>query len=81
MADRTRVFICYKKKSADGRENNTAYQLYQFLTEVPDYDVWMDEGLDAGLLWEKTIYENLISTQVLILALGDGTSQSEWVAA
>jgi O-acetyl-ADP-ribose deacetylase (regulator of RNase III) len=39
----------------------------------------MDEGLDAGLLWEKTIYENLISTQVLILALGDGTSQSEWV--
>ena len=79
VADHTRIFICYKKRGSDGRDNNSAYQLYQFLTEIPEYDVWMDEGLDAGLLWEKTIYENLLSSDVLILAVGDGTSQSEWV--
>jgi hypothetical protein len=55
MPDQARIFICYKKRGSDGRENNSAYQLYQFLSEVPHYHVWMDEGLDAGLLWEKTI--------------------------
>jgi O-acetyl-ADP-ribose deacetylase (regulator of RNase III) len=79
MTERTRLFVCYKKKGVDGRENNAAYQLYQFLNEVAEYDVWMDEGLDAGVLWEKTIYESLLSCEVVILALGDGTSQSEWV--
>jgi O-acetyl-ADP-ribose deacetylase (regulator of RNase III) len=79
MSDRTRIFICYKKRNSEGREVNAAFQLYQFLSENPEYEVWMDEGLDAGLLWEKTIYENLIVSHVLILAVGDGTSASEWV--
>lgn len=80
MTDRTRIFICYRKRGADGRENNAADQLYRFLKEDdPTHDVWMDEGLDAGLLWEKTIYEHLLASDVLILAIGNGTSQSEWV--
>ena len=79
MGQRTRIFICYKKRDSEGRENNSAYQLYQFLNEEPAYQVWMDEGLDAGLLWEKTIYEQVLSSDVVILAVGDGTSQSEWV--
>ena len=79
VAEPIRIFICYKKLDSDGRENNSAFQLYQFLREVPNYKVWMDEGLDAGILWEKTIYEELISSQVVILAVGNGTSKSEWV--
>ncbi len=79
MAERTRIFICYKKRGSDGRENNAAFQLYQYLCEIPEYSIWMDEGLDAGILWEKTIYEHLISSQVVILAIGDSTSESEWV--
>jgi hypothetical protein len=80
MTEKTRIFICHKKKNADGQEDNSADRLYSFLSEGnPKYDVWMDEGLKAGIPWEKTIYENLISTHVLILVLVPGTSQSEWV--
>lgn len=79
MAERTRIFLCYRKKDAAGRESNNAYKLFEYLREIPEYDVWMDENLDPGFLWERTIYEHLISSHVVVLAISEGTSQSEWV--
>jgi hypothetical protein len=65
MPKKTRLFICYKKKGPDGADNS-AYQLGKFLGKVSNYDVWMDEVMQPGIEWEKTIYEKLLSTDVVI---------------
>jgi hypothetical protein len=80
MRGRTRIFICHKKTDAEGRENNSASRLYDLFNErQEEYDVWMDEGIHTGDIWEEQIYEHLLAAHVLMLAVGDGTSQSEWV--
>ncbi len=80
MSGRIRIFICHKKTDSEGRENNSAARLYDLLNERREkYEVWMDEGLHAGDIWEEQIYEHLLAAHVMILAVADGTSQSEWV--
>jgi len=79
MAEKTRIFVCHKKLNADGSENNSAFQLYTYLTAVPDYEVWIDDSLKEGALWAKTIYRKLLPAHVVILVLNDHTAESEWV--
>jgi hypothetical protein len=79
MDDKTRVFICYKKIGADGRENGSATRLLEHLKTVATYAPWMDENMPAGVTWERSIYKELISSDVVLLVVGAGTSQSEWV--
>lgn len=79
MAEKIRIFICYRRQDSSGKATNHAYKLFGYLSKMPDYDVWMDEKLDAGFAWEKTIYEKLISCHVVVLAISDGTSDSLWV--
>jgi O-acetyl-ADP-ribose deacetylase (regulator of RNase III) len=79
MAEKTRIFVCHKKLNADGSENNSAYQLSTFLSEVADYEVWIDDSLKEGALWAKTIYRKLLPAHVVILVLNDQTAESEWV--
>lgn len=81
------VFICYKKLlsvTEDGRittqKNTEAGVLHDILQRDPRYDPWVDSAqLLAGMAWETTIYRRLMSSDVVLVLIGPGTSQSEWV--
>ena len=83
------IFVCHKRKillrERNGheveQENLKASMLHQILQQYPTkYDAWIDEDeIPAGMKWETAIYSRLLETDVLLLAVGPGTSRSEWV--
>ena len=79
MIDRTLIFFCYKKRDAAGKHNVAPSDLCAFLGKKPEYKVWMDSNLAAGVDWGAEIFENLIPSDVFILAIGEETSESDWV--
>jgi hypothetical protein len=87
MADKVRVFVCYKKvlsRQEGGesiRERNTDAAIFNFLlSQHQSYDPWIDDAeLAAGMEWESEIYRHLIASDILVVLIGPGTSQSEWV--
>jgi hypothetical protein len=89
MPDRIRVFVCYKKKLSGqlgGQpvvQKNTEAEIFQYLLNQDKrgiYDAWIDdEGLEAGMRWETEIYRQLLASDVLVVLVGPGTSESEWV--
>jgi O-acetyl-ADP-ribose deacetylase (regulator of RNase III) len=89
MADRIRVFICYKKMLSR-REGDQIYEqknveadiLHNVLsTDVRRiYEAWVDNVMiTAGMKWETEIYRQLLKSDVLVVLVGPGTSKSEWV--
>ena len=83
-----KIFICYKKillQERDGRTveriNDHARRLNFYLSEAHErYDPWIDdEKLGAGVAWETKIYRRILESDVLIVLIGPGTSQSPWV--
>lgn len=83
-----KVFLCHKKvltREKNGhaveQENAKASILHAILQMYPDrYDAWIDESeIAAGMPWETEIYSRLLVSDVLLLAIGPGTSKSEWV--
>lgn len=87
MANKIRVFICYRKKllyEEDGqliRQDNThAEILHDILRKSESYDPWVDEQkLAAGMKWETKIYSQLLASDVLLVLVRPGTSESPWV--
>ncbi|PWT83628.1 MAG: hypothetical protein C5B57_06500 [Blastocatellia bacterium] len=75
------VFICYKKKLAGERPNEKADILRFILSQdKTSFDPWIDDtGLSAGLEWETAIYRRILVSDVLLVLVGPGTSESEWV--
>lgn len=74
------VFICHKKTIKSGT-NATASFLHAILQMYSDeYDAWIDESeIRTGMEWETEIYNRLLVSDVLVVAIGPGTSESEWV--
>lgn len=77
MADKIKVFISYKKQLG-GVENAHANLVYSHL--VPEFDPWFDTvGNGPGESWLRGIHDQLVNSDVLLVLIGPGTSQSEWV--
>ncbi|WP_214317469.1 TIR domain-containing protein [Nonomuraea sediminis] len=82
-----RVFICYKKnlfRDEGGvrlvQDNTKAEILHYILAQHAEYEPWMDDArLMAGMHWETEIYRQILASDVLLVLVGPGTSQSEWV--
>ncbi|MBX9632355.1 MAG: TIR domain-containing protein, partial [Burkholderiales bacterium] len=76
-----RVFICYKKLLAGDRPNEKAGILHFILSEDrAAFEPWIDDaGLPAGIVWETEIYRRLLVSDVLLVLIGPGTSESQWV--
>jgi O-acetyl-ADP-ribose deacetylase (regulator of RNase III) len=89
MADRIRVFICYKKMLSR-REGDLVYEqknveadIFQNILSTDArgiYEAWVDNVMiTAGMKWETEIYRQLLASDVLVVLVGPGTSKSEWV--
>jgi O-acetyl-ADP-ribose deacetylase (regulator of RNase III) len=89
MADRIRVFICYKKMLSR-QEGEQIYQQKNVEADILQnvlstdarrtYEAWVDNAmLTAGMQWETEIYRQLLASDVLVVLVGPGTSKSEWV--
>ena len=76
-----RIFICYKKLLAGERPNEKAGILHFILgQDKATFDPWIDDsGLPAGIVWETEIYRRLLTSDVLLVLVGPGTSESQWV--
>jgi O-acetyl-ADP-ribose deacetylase (regulator of RNase III) len=76
-----RVFICHKKKLEGGRPNEKAAILHHILAgDGGTFEPWFDEpGIPTGIVWEKEIYRHLLVTDVLLVLIGPGTAESQWV--
>lgn len=76
-----RIFLCYKKLLAGDRPNEKAGILHFILSEDrASFDPWIDDsGLPAGIVWETEIYRRLLVSDVLLVLVGPGTSESQWV--
>jgi O-acetyl-ADP-ribose deacetylase (regulator of RNase III) len=77
-----KVFICYKKILANDRPNEKAEILHFTLAQDSKqrFDPWVDDaGLPAGLAWETEIYRRILASDVLLVLIGPGTSESQWV--
>jgi O-acetyl-ADP-ribose deacetylase (regulator of RNase III) len=87
MTERVRVFICYKKVltyEQDGQrviqKNTDAEILHLLLSKDGTYAPWVDNArLAAGMKWETEIYRQLMGSDVVVVLVGPGTSESEWV--
>lgn len=88
MDTQMHVFICHKKELISGgsagqqyiRKTVEAGILHFLLKQQRRYDPWVDDSeLAAGVEWEKAIYARLLASDVLIVLIGPGTSDSEWV--
>ena len=76
-----RIFLCYKKLLANDRPNEKASILHFILKQDgASFEPWIDDsGLPAGIVWETEIYRRLLVSDVLLVLIGPGTSESEWV--
>jgi O-acetyl-ADP-ribose deacetylase (regulator of RNase III) len=86
MASKIQVFICYRKilsYQENGqiiRQKNTeAETLHEILKKSGNYDPWVDTSSIPGMEWETTIYKELLKSDVLLVLIGPGTSESPWV--
>jgi O-acetyl-ADP-ribose deacetylase (regulator of RNase III) len=89
MSAQVRVFICYKKmlsrQQGDQtyKQKNVEAEIFQHLlsSDVRGiYEAWVDNTkLEAGMKWETEIYRQLLASDVLVVLIGPGTSESEWV--
>jgi TIR domain len=87
MTEQIRVFICYKKVLSyqqDGQrviEKNKEAEIFHYLlSQYGTYDPWLDNArLMAGMEWETEIYRQLLASDILVVLVGPGTSESEWV--
>ena len=87
MTTPIKIFVCHKKiliRQKDGHEveheNTKATILHAILQTQDRYDAWIDESeIGAGMAWETEIYSRLLVSDVLLVAIGPGTSRSEWV--
>jgi O-acetyl-ADP-ribose deacetylase (regulator of RNase III) len=87
MTDRIRVFVCYKKmltRQLNGQsvvqKNTEAEIFHHLLSEHNAFEPWVDQaGLAAGMEWEAEIYRHVLVSDVLVVLVGPGTSESEWV--
>src|ERR1022692_314445 len=87
MTDGVRVFVCYKKmlsrQEAGERvlQKNTEAEIFHYLlSQHGMYEPWVDDaGLGAGMEWEAEIYRQVLASDVLVVLVGPGTSESEWV--
>src|SRR5258707_688594 len=87
MVERVRVFVSYKKvvsRHVKGRTvheaNTEASLLAHILNESSQYEVWVDQDeTEAGMEWETEIFTRLVASDAVLLLVGPGTSQSEWV--
>lgn len=70
----TSVFICYRQELRLAAET-----LRAAFAQSHDFESWMDEELTGGVEWETTIYRNLLGSDVLLVTVGKGVSESEWV--
>lgn len=88
MSSPIKIFICYKKVLSREREGkiieqeNSKASILNFILgqEKGRYDPWIDESeLPAGVAWETEIYRRILVSDVLLVLIGHGTSQSQWV--
>lgn len=87
MTDRVRIFICYKKileyQESGQRviqKNTDAAILHYLLSNHGMYEPWVDNArLAAGMKWETEIYRQLLTSDIVVVLVGPGTSKSEWV--
>ena len=87
MADKTRVFICYKKvlsRDDNGQrvqQKNTEAEIFHYLmSQHGAYEAWVDNArIAAGMKWETEIYRQILQSDVLVVLVGPGTSESDWV--
>lgn len=88
MSEPIKVFICYKKflsTERDGKvyaQKNLEATILEFILsqDKAKYDPWIDDAeLAAGVAWETEIYRRLLVSDVLVVVIGPGTSQSQWV--
>ncbi len=87
MANPIAVFICYKKllvtkrnKTTFKQENSRAEILQGILRRSGAYEPWRDVAqLPAGVDWETEIYNRIFTSDVLLVLVAPGTSESEWV--
>lgn len=88
MSEPIKVFICYKKLLSSVRDGQTVVQKNSEATILNEilsqnramYDPWIDDAeLPAGVEWETKIYQNILTTDVLLVLIGPGTSKSPWV--
>jgi O-acetyl-ADP-ribose deacetylase (regulator of RNase III) len=75
MPEATRIFISYKRdKSVDQAE-----RLERYLNSETTYDVWRDNQITTGAAWEETIGAHLLKSDLVIVLITEGTSESDWV--
>lgn len=86
-----KIFISYKKKlleEKDGKffeHENYRIEVLEFIFSQANqtkkqYDVWIDKtALGAGVAWETEIYRRIIASDIMLVLVGPGTSQSQWV--
>ena len=87
MSNPIKIFICHKKLLVHEKggatfeqENIHAGVLCDILKKDERYQPWIDnQELPAGIPWERTMYQELLTSEVLLLAVGPGTAKSEWV--
>ncbi|MDH2428525.1 TIR domain-containing protein [Sphaerisporangium sp. TRM90804] len=87
MAGHARVFICYKKvlsRDDNGQrllQKNTEAEIFHYLLSQDDtFTPWVDNArIAAGMKWEMEIYRQILASDVLVVLVGPGTSESEWV--
>lgn len=81
MATPINVFICYKKMLSGEKPNEKARMLHLLLKQdQEEFDPWIDaSGLPTGLPWETGIYYHILASDVLLVLVGPGTSESQWV--
>ena len=71
-----KIFISYKKESLSKRESRALRD--QLMRD--GFDVFRDEEtMGGGIDWQQTIYENVRTSDVLIVLLEPETAKSEWV--
>jgi O-acetyl-ADP-ribose deacetylase (regulator of RNase III) len=81
VANKIKVFICYKKILASGVPNKEADTLSYILnSDQQGFESWVDDArLSAGMAWETEIYRQLLLSDVLLVLIGKGTAESQWV--
>lgn len=78
MAERaTRLFISYKTGKDDGLSGD-ANNLKARLT-AEGYIVWMDDELEAGIAFNKQIYQRIPESDLLLLLMSQKSAESKWV--
>jgi O-acetyl-ADP-ribose deacetylase (regulator of RNase III) len=85
--NRVRIFVCYRKmlsrqekEKVIWQKNTEAEILHYVLHQSGQFDPWVDSAeLAAGMKWETEIYRRLLGSDVLLVLVGPGTSESTWV--